>query len=94
MQLLCLQVTPHNLKKLKALVLNGGMKHPGANFYIKRNTKMKRYYFLLFIVFFINFIPVFSKLKHFCFFFSDLNYANRRRIADTLKVCITIKFTA
>ncbi|KFM60620.1 DNA-directed RNA polymerase III subunit RPC1, partial [Stegodyphus mimosarum] len=50
-------VTKHNMKQLKALILNGGYKHPGANFYIERNTKMK----------------------------SDLNYANRRRIADNLK---------
>ncbi|GFR13195.1 DNA-directed RNA polymerase III subunit RPC1, partial [Trichonephila clavata] len=51
-------VTSHNMKKLKQLVMNGGYKHPGANFHIDRNTKMK----------------------------SDLNYANRRRIADTLKI--------
>lgn len=38
-----MQVTSHNIKKLKALVMNGAYKHPGANFYIERNTKMRRY---------------------------------------------------
>ncbi|XP_055932368.1 DNA-directed RNA polymerase III subunit RPC1-like [Argiope bruennichi] len=51
-------VTPHNMKKLKRLIMNGGYKHPGANFHIDRQNGMK----------------------------SDLNYANRRRIADTLKI--------
>ncbi|XP_071036017.1 DNA-directed RNA polymerase III subunit RPC1 [Parasteatoda tepidariorum] len=50
-------VTSHNKKQLKILIMNGGRKHPGANFYIDRDTKMK----------------------------SDLNYANRRRIADNIK---------
>ncbi|KFM81582.1 DNA-directed RNA polymerase III subunit RPC1, partial [Stegodyphus mimosarum] len=34
-------VTEHNMKRLRALIMNGGCKHPGANFYIERNTKMK-----------------------------------------------------
>ncbi|GIY43094.1 DNA-directed RNA polymerase III subunit RPC1, partial [Caerostris darwini] len=56
-------VTPHNMKKLKKLIMNGGFKHPGANFHIDRGTKTK----------------------------SDLNYANRRRIATNLKVGDTVE---